>query len=278
MTPDLQPSSDPSPEEISDHIHWTEVFRSGFWRFYDHPLRCSLINFSWALTCFAIGKAYFWMGGSWHSEKFNPILALGFFLVETMASMGWAYSIFRLFVERTVKLSDVWRAYPKFGLRAFGISVVFWTGSIWTSFNGLYLWTHPMPSPFFNYILIGANLWMLFFFMSVGFFLWPVLFHQDLPIFKVFKKSILLVWDMGWLNFLFFFFFAVFALFFTVIWPLWFFVGLAFLFSIQCITLEKRLLKYRITFEGQDITELVKYLEFERNRNWREFLRPWENR
>jgi len=44
------------------------------------------------------------------------------------------------------------------------------------------------------------------------------------------------------------------------------------------VALEKHFLKYRITYEDKPLEELVDILDRERQRGWRDFLRPWENR
>jgi hypothetical protein len=55
-------------------------------------------------------------------------------------------------------------------------------------------------------------------------------------------------------------------------------LGFSFFFSLQCVALEKHYLKYRITYEDRPLPEVLEALERERQRGWREFWRPWENR
>jgi len=57
---------------------------------------------------------------------------------------------------------------------------------------------------------------------------------------------------------------------------LFFFIGLVFFFSFQCVVLEKQFLRYKITFGNKPLGPFLEQLDFEKERGWRDFFKPWE--
>lgn len=276
MNDGSSPSSVENNLKIS--IELPEVFRSWFWTFYDHFGRLLLLNFSWSICTFSIA----WVWSSFFKPPTFGITLFAmiflFLVTESLVSVGWAYGVFKLFMDRRGGWGDIWDGYRRFGLKGSLIAVFFWSVVLLGLFNLQFLWSHPLPSTILNDVLLVSTGWILLFWSLLGFFLWPVLFFQQPSIPKVFYRAMILAWDSAGRNVIYLIVIGVNAAVFTLLWPLWFFVGPVSIFSLQSVALEKALLKYKITFEDKDIGEFLSSLERERERNWREFLRPWDHR
>lgn len=281
----MAPNSVTSPidalPEISLYSRWPEIFRSWFWRFYDHLFSLIFYNFVWVLSCFFIG--WVWVHFRWVeiSKELNLIWLFKIYflyLVESGFSVGWAYLVFKMFIEGQGGLKDIWIGTQKYLVKATGISAV-------SGFLGcLGLYNLHFYFSFFNtnrylVILLAAfTMWVLLSWLSTCLYQWPILFFQNPPFFKIFYKATLLALGNGLVSLGILFFFVIcFGFFFIVPFSL-FFIGLVFFFSFQCVALEKNFLKYRITYGDKALGPFLEYLEVERQRGWRELLKPWGNR
>ena len=276
----VDPSKDPPlvQANLAISIELPEVFRSWFWVFYDHFGFLLLFNLSWSLCVF--GMAWGWS----HFWKFPPVGILGpvliflFLLSESLVSIGWAFGVFKIFMDRRASWSDIREGFSRFWWKGSLVAGVFWFVLILGALDLNYLWAHPILDRAVTYTLLIFTFWILFFWILIGFYLWPVLFFQEPSLPRIFYRASLLAWESGGRNILYLVVVGVNSAVFTLLWPLWFFVGPASIFSLQSVALEKALLKYRITFKDKELSEFLGTLERERERTWREFLRPWENR
>jgi hypothetical protein len=121
--------------------------------------------------------------------------------------------------------------------------------------------------------------WIVLFWLSMALFQWPLLFFQDVGVFKVIYRSFLLVLGNSLLSLSLLACLlaaSVFmSLFFLVGWAI---VGLVAACSLPFVALEKILLKYKITLSNQPLLPLLEIWNIERKRGWRELLKPWEFR
>lgn len=198
------------------------------------------------------------------------------FLMETIISLGWAYLVFKFFIEGKGDLKDVWLGIKKYTFKAIGLSVASGLVIAVSFFNIRFYFFLNNPHRFTDFLLIGFVFWVLFFWILGAVYHWPILFFQNPPFLNIFYKSFLLSlgnWpvsiSMLIINF-------AFILLFSIVWPLWFFVGGVFLFSLQCVVLEKHLLMYKITYGDKPLKPFLEILDCEQQRGWREFFKPWE--
>lgn len=264
-------------EKLQVSLPPSEVFRTWFWSYYDQFGFLLLLNLGWALL--ALGIAWLW-SLIWTSPLgiLKPFLIFFFVLSESVVSIGWAYGVFKNCMDRKSAWMDILDGYSFFWAKGMAVAGIFWLVAILGAFNLQFLWFHPLPHRILNYGLVIGIVWILIFWILIGFYLWPVLFFQNAPISKVFYRSFLLAWDSGAKNILYLTSIGILATVFTIFWPLWFFVGPTSIFALQSVALEKAFLKYKITFKDKDLSGFLENLERERNRTWREFLRPWEHR
>lgn len=265
-------------ENITEYTHWSCVFVSWFWRFYDHLFIVTFYNFGWFSTCYL---------ASWLSSRFNLIGNLesvkisGLFLlclIEITISIGWAFLIFKIFSENNGKISNYWLGLRKYYWKAIGLSLL--SGLV--LFIGLYnlrFYSSVFPAhQVLSLIMIGIVGWIITIWLLSAMFYWPLLFFQNPPFFKIIIKSSLMVLANGIPSLGFLIFFGIAASFFTLVPLMWFFLGIGFLFSFQCVILEKYLLRYKITYENKPLGVFLDILRNEQSRSWREILKPWENK
>jgi hypothetical protein len=132
---------------------------------------------------------------------------------------------------------------------------------------------------FAGYLMEGLCFWVLLFWLSMALFQWPLLFFQDVGVFKIIYRSFLLVLGNSLLSLsllaclLMTSFFM--SYFFVVGWAI---LGMVVACSLPSVALEKILLKYKITLFNQPLLPLLEAWEVERKRGWRELLKPWEFR
>ncbi len=266
------------PTLLLSYANLTDIFRSWFWRYYDHLGRLVLYNFLWFLTLVLAAWTAGWTGFLKMGERIDVLGIYFFYLAACILSMGWAYSIFRIFNAGRTSFSDLWVGTRKYFVKALGLSAVSGLVLGLAVYNiGFYLrWSaeHKVLGLF----LSGFLVWVLVIWMEMAFYHWPVLFFQDPPFLKIFYRSFLLALDNGWATLrILLFFLALGGLFFLAPVGL-IFLGPVFFFSLQCVTLEKHFLKYKITYQERPLAEFLEALEGERRRGWRDFWRPWENR
>lgn len=278
---DPNPSSTDLSFRIARFSRWSEIFRSWFWRFYDHLFRLILYNFVWIFSCFGIGWAVIRLERFEISKTITLIEALKFyvlFLVENAVSVGWAYAIFRIFIEGHGSWVDVWVGTRKYFWKAIGLSAV--SGFLFFCGGGAIPFYFSLASinRFFAIFLVVFVAWILVLGLAAGVYQWPLLFFQNPPFLKILYKSLLLVLGNGFVSMGIICFFIVCFAFFSFVPFLLFFIGAVFFFSFQCVALEKGLLKYKIIYGDQPLLSVLERLEAEQQRGWRDFLKPWENR
>jgi len=145
-------------------------------------------------------------------------------------------------------------------------------------FNIRFYFFLNIPHRVSDLLFIGF-IFLVFFLLVLGcIYYWPIMFFQDPPFLKIFHKSFLLVFGNFFVSIGILIIGFIFAILFSIIWPIWFFIGGVFLFSLQCVALEKQLLMYKITYRNMPLDDFLKILDNEQQRDWREFLKPWENR
>ncbi len=192
-------------------------------------------------SCFGFGWLFvhFNFGAFLKQIRFLDVFLI--YILETMISLGWAYLVFKVFIEGEGSLRDVWLGIRKYIFKAMGVSIIsgFVVGI--SLFNIRFYFHLNNPHRFTDFLLMGFIAWILAFWISSSAYYWPVLFFQNPPFLKIFYKSFLLVLGNWPLSILTLFICLAFILLFSIVWPLWFFVGGVLLFSLQCVTLEKQL-------------------------------------
>jgi hypothetical protein len=267
-----------SADKILIYCRLPEIFRSWFWRFFDHLFQLIFYNFIWFFSLVGIGWTALHFGLIESSNKLNFMGIYFIFLATNIISIGWAYLIFKIFTEGDGELSDVWFGTKKYFFKATGVSAISGIFTLFILLNIRFYFFLHSPHHFLDYLLIGITLWILIFWLINVIYQWPVLFFQNPSFFEIFHKSFLLALGSGILSLGILLFFLVFMILFSAIWPLWFFVGVVFFFSFQCVTVEKQFLRYKITYRNKPLEPFLELLDHERKRGWRDFLKPWENR
>jgi hypothetical protein len=275
-------SNTPSPEttdaELAAYTRWPEIFRSWFWRYYDHLGHLLVYNLGWFLTCFAAAWFPIYSGWLGRGVKINlPALYL-LFLVLSVLSVGWAYLVFKVFLQGEAHFfSDFWLAQKKFVLKAFSVAALSGLITGVGLFSIRFYFLIHSHYRFLDLVLMSIAIWALLFWVSAVFYQWPILFFQNPSFLKIFYRSILLVLSNGLLSLAILAFFALSMAVMLIAPFLWFFIGLVFFFSFQCVVLEKRFLRYKITYGNKPLSPFLEQLDCEKERGWRDFFKPWEN-
>lgn len=274
------PGADPSfpSVEITKYCGLTSIFRSWFWRFYDHLFSLCLINLGWFSTCFGVYWIVLRLGFFEITGPKKIFWGYFFFLVECAVSLGWAIQVFRWFIEGQWNLKDFWPRIRKIFLRAMGVSAFSGIFIGWGIYNILFYFHLQSPHRFLDLCLAGFLFWLLLFWTLAALFQWPILFFQDPPFWKILYRSCLLVLANGSATLVLLFFYLSMGFFLTIAPFLWFFVGPVLFFSFQCVALEKHFLRYKISFKDKPLEPFLESLDIEARRGWREILKPWENR
>ena len=274
-------SSSPSPvipdTKLIVYTRWPEIFRSWFWRYYDRLGHLLIYNLGWFLTCFGVAFFPIYSGMLGGGEKINfPALYL-LFLVISYLSIGWAYLVFKVFVRDEVHfISDFWFALKKFSFKAFGIAALSGLVTGIGLFSIHFYFHINSHHRLLDMALMSFAVWTLLFWISAVLYQWPILFFQNPPFFKIYYRSILLVLSNGFLSLGILAFFVLSAAVMFLAPFLMFFIGLVYFFSFQCVSLEKQFLKYKITFGNKPLGPFLELLDFEKERGWRDFFKPWE--
>jgi hypothetical protein len=254
-----------------------EIFKSWFWRYFDHLFYLFFYNFCWAFSCFGVGWLFVrfnFIGISKRTDFFDFFLI---YIMQAIASLGWAYLVFEIFIKGEGSLKDVWFGIKKYIFKATGVSIVSGFVIALTFFNIRFYFSLNNPHRYTDFLLIGFILGVLIFWLISSLYYWPILFFQNPPFFKIFYKSFLLALGNSMVSILILTIYIAFILLFSIVWPLWFFLGGVFLFSFQCVVLEKHLLMYKITYGNKSLESLLEILDYEQKRGWREFFKPWES-
>jgi hypothetical protein len=264
--------------DFSQYSRLRDVFCSWFWRYYDHLGHLIVYNLSWFLTCYIVA----WV--PLHKGLFGTFSAINIpciyivFLAESMVSVGWAYLIFKIFTQGEGVIGDIWLGTKKYIFKALGVSAVSGLVVGLAFYNINFYFFLKSSYRFLDLLLVGFVFWILLFLISSMFYQWPILFFQDPPFLKIFYKSYLLVLGNGLVSLAVLAFFMICLFLFLIVPFLWECVGFVFFFSFQCVMLEKHLLRYKIVIGDKPIEPFLELLNQERNRGWRDLLRPWENR
>ena len=263
--------------ELNHYSKWPEIFRSWFWRFYDHLFQLVFFNFSWMLSCSFIAWIFFHFKWVDLSLQINLLHVYLFYVVENIASIGWAYLVFQIFIEGNCQLTDILIALKKYSLKATGLSIVSGFLIILAIYNIKFYYFEGTSHRFLSFLSLIITFWIFTLWLASCLYQWPILFFQNPPFHKIFYKSFLLVFANAFNSILTLAFFILcFALFSLVLFP-WFFIGAVFFFGYQCIALEKGLLRYRIIYGNKPLDSFLEVLDRERQRGLKSFFKPWEN-
>lgn len=278
MASGLNPPPTSPPFDVSPYVKGPEIFRSWSWRFYDHLVQALFCNLGWSFCCFGIAWLAFHTGVM-ESSGHIPLWRLyGLGLLESAASVGWAYWVFQMFVGDGGKPSDIWLGIRNYLPKALGVAALSFSAAGWALYSLHFYFFLGGPHRLLNLLAAVFLVWILVFWLSACLYQWPLLFFQDPPLLKIFYKSILLCLGMAPASLGILLFSAVWTGFFLLLPFLWFLIGAVFLFSLSCVALEKNLLTYKITYGGKPLGPFLEILEAERQRGWRDVLKPWENR
>ncbi len=271
------PEPEPSNPELLNYSRLKNVFQSWFWRYYDHLGHLLLYNFFW-VCCLTTVDYFVWSRGwcgSW--SKLNPITVFALFLFDCGISVGWAYLVFRIFCEGSGQLKDYWVGFRLYIFKAMGIAGISYLVFLLIFYDLLFYWPKLSQMNILSCLFFGLTLWIIFFFLCCMFYQMPILFFQNPPFWKIYYRSCLLVIGNTWLSISMIIFFSISFIFYLVAPVTWFFCGLVYFFSFQCVVLEKSFIKYKIIINDKPLPEFLQYLDIEGKRGWSEFFRPWEN-
>jgi hypothetical protein len=266
------------PKEFSAFFRSIEIFRSWFWRFYDHFFQLILYNFFWIFSCFGVSWLFARFNFFKVTKKTDFFWLFLIFVIETIVSLGWAHLIFKVFIYGEGSLKDVWGGIKKYIFKATGVSVISVFFIALAFFNIRFYFFLNTPHRFIDFMCIGFIFWVLLFWLLGSIYYWPILFFQDPPFLTIFYKAFLLALGNCFVSVEILGISFAFMILFSTVWPLWFFFGGALLFSLQCVALEKQLLMYKITYGNKSLEVFLEFLDCEQRRGWRELFRPWENR
>ena len=272
------PEESSSETDVFSYSRWQDILRSWFWRYYDHLLRLTLYNLGWFLTCFGVGWLASFLGVLGTAQQWNWFSIYIVYVLECAVSVTWALAVFKIFIEDAISWAEL-----MIGLRQY-----FWKALISASVSGLVLglalynlrfyFSLQVSSHIFIFILMGFVATVFLYGLMMAFYQWPLLFFQDPPLGKLFYRSFLITLGTG-PNSLLLLFFSALAVFFFVVGPfLWFLIGFVFIFSLYTVALEKHFLRYKITYQDKSIAEYLESMDRERQRGWRDILKPWETR
>jgi hypothetical protein len=267
LTVPVPPSSAAEPTDPATFTGLSEILRSWLWRTYDHLGRLLLCNLVWFFGVWGILGMV---------TKTPPAFWILLYLTACAYSVPWAYLTFAWTAGDGASWRDIGRVFRRYVLRALMLCLVFAVlmgiGVLNISF---YLkWEGGMR--YLAWTLTGIVAWLMVFTAGAAFYQWPILFFQDPPFLKVFYRSFLLFLGNSWTVLFLLLIAGVAATGFTLTMVPWALIGVVLLFSIQCVTLEKHLLRYKITYRDAPLEEVLERLGKERRRTWREFFKPWE--
>jgi hypothetical protein len=273
--------SRPFPEkspDVSAYLGWPEIFRSWFWRFYDHLFKVLLFNLCWACILAAVAWAFFHFNLIGTPDRYDFYARVYIlFLIECVLSVGWAHLIFKIFNEGDAAFRDFWAGFRKYLPKALGVSAISGLVIGLGAINILFYFRLHSSNRLLDFIPAAFVAWILLAWLSSCLYQWPLLFFQNPPFWRMIYRSFLLALGNSLVSMGVLVFFGTCFIFFSAVLFLWFFVGLAFFFSFQCVVLEKLFLRYKIIYEDKPLEPFLEILEREKQRGWKDFLRPWEN-
>lgn len=272
----VETSSEP---DVASYSRWQDIFRSWFWRYYDHLFQLIFYNLGWFLTCFGV----FWLIGlTGLLSQGQPWHWIGIFIVyilECAVSVPWALVVFKVFMEEEVSWAGLRRS----------LGECFWKALISSVLSGLilalalynlrfYFFSLQLSGHIWIFILMGFAATVFLYGLTMTFYQWPILFFQNPSMGKLFYRSFLITLGTGPTSLLLLLFSALAGFFFFLGPFLWFFIGFVFLFSLYAVALEKHFLRYKITYQDKPTDEFLKTMDQERQRGWRDIFKPWETR
>jgi hypothetical protein len=271
------PSSLPS-DTLQKLTGFSAMSKSWFCRYYDHLIPLIVLNIIWAFFCLGVTFSLMHFKIPLKNGQWNVGWTAGIGFWDATVSILTARAVFQILSEGSFSWKDFKAGLGEAWLKAFGLFLI-WAGVIgWAAYN-FYFYIHWQPlGDFGKWILSGFVLWFFVFWLSCFFYLWPILFFQNPPFFRVFYKSLLLVFENQFVLFLCLILFLAFFLVFCLIPVAWLLLGFVFFFSIQCMLLEKHFLKYKIIYRNKVYESFLIFLIQENKRDWKYFLRPWENK
>ena len=254
----------------------SSVFRSWFWRYYDHLGRLILINIVW----FFLVLVPTWICCHWSGvvsrEKTQLVLLLIVFLFDISFTILCAYLVFSIFYVESNYFDNIWPGILKFWTKAVFLFFLWVVFAVLALYNVRYYLETQRVLGIAGWVLGVLFLWVLFFCLSSVLYQWPLLFFQNPPFIKILYKSFLLVFDNYLVLLLVWIYGVGFVFLFTILPVLWIFFGFVFFFSFQCMLLEKHMLKYGVVYQKKDRSLVLAIWEKEKKRSWRELLKPWE--
>jgi len=265
-------------EEIKTLTNISNMFVSWFWRFYDNLFRLIFYNFIWFVNIYSVGWLSLQVGHFRNIWELNLIWLYVVYLIECAISVGWAFIVFRVIIEGKSTFSDYLICFRKYFIKAMGVSALSGTIVVITFYNLCFYLHFQSFHCFFDILIVSSIILIFLLWAASTLFQWPILFFQDPPFWRIFYKSFLLVLSNGPVLLGMIVFLSLSLIVFLIMPFFWYFISMVFFFSLQCVVLEKLLLKYKITFENKPIEPILGVLRHESQRSWRELLRPWENR
>jgi hypothetical protein len=273
-----------SPEAFSEEIdfssysRWQDIFRSWFWRYYDHLFQLILYNFGWFSTCLGVGWLASSLGILSRNQQWNWFVIYPAFVLECAISVPWALVIFKIFIEDNITFSELladlrlcfWKALASIAISGLVLGLAL--------YNISFYYRLQVSSRIWVFILIGLVATVFLYGLMMTFYQWPILFFQKPPFGKLLYRSFLITLGTGPSSLLLLFF-SLLAVFFFVLVPfLWALIGFVFLFSLYVVALEKHFLRYKITYGEKPAGDFIKLMDLERQRGWRDIFKPWETR
>jgi hypothetical protein len=252
--------------------------KSWFCRYYDHLISLVLINVIWFLFCLCLTYGLVHFAIIFKTGRWNVWGTVGICFWDIGITILTARAVFLLLNAELLSWETFGENLGKIWLKAFGLFLI-WAGLLGLAAYNFYFYTHWHPlGEAEKWILSGVLIWFFVFWASCFFYLWPILFFQNPPFFRVFYKAFLLVFANQFVLFLGLLLFLAVFLLFSLVPAGWILFGFVFFFSIQCMLLEKHFLKYRIIYKDRSYETFLGFLIRENQRDWKYFLRPWENK
>ena len=104
----VSPEQEPVAENPLSYTRLSDIFRSWFWRYYDHLGHLVFYNFLWSLSLLPLGYIIWRAGFLKTGDNINLLGVYALYLVSCAVSVGWSYSVFRLVNTGQTSFADVW--------------------------------------------------------------------------------------------------------------------------------------------------------------------------
>ena len=245
---------------------FSALVKSWFVRYYDHLISLVGINVVWFLAC---GALPYWLlhdkiiSADGQGNLWGAAVLLFWALSATAAA---ARGVFLLLNEGGLSWDSFRAGWFESWWKA-SLLFLIWGGMLFLGVYNLYFYIHWNPwGKFVEWIFCGMIVWFLAFWASCFFFLWPVLFFQK-PLFSRFSiRHPYWCWKASFESLAFLLLYLALFFLFCLVPVTWILLGFVFFFSFQCMLLEKRLLRYKITYEDKDYDDFLAFLGRENQR------------